>query len=299
MSLKKTEAVSILERDTLGNNHLWAHSGSAFQRPARYNRHDRQAFRGRPSVTPRCPPMRLLDLTLPTPAENLALDEALLAQGSGDVLRVWEPAVPMVVVGRGSRIEEEVNLAACGRLGVPVLRRVSGGATIVAGPGCLMVAVVLDTASDPRLATIDGIHQYVLGRQVQALASLAPTLRVAGTSDLVVTAGSQAEPQQALKVSGNSLRVARGRVLYHGTLLNDFDLSLVGKLLREPPRQPEYRERRTHERFVTNLGVPRGAIVDALVNAWSAHEPSDVPPRPVIDRLVAERYGDAGWNLSR
>lgn len=243
--------------------------------------------------------MRLLELTLPTPAENLALDEALLSHGSGGVLRVWEPGAPLVVVGRGSRVEQEVDLSACQRLGVPVMRRASGGATIVTGHGCLMVAVVLDTSSDPGLATLDGIHRFVLGRQVQALAPLAPTLRVAGTSDLVVTAGNHKKTEQALKVSGNSLRVARGRVLYHGTLLIDFDLGLVSRLLREPPRQPEYRQRRPHDRFVTNLGVPRSAVIDALVNAWGAHQPCPVPARTVIERLVAERYGDSAWNLSR
>jgi len=49
--------------------------------------------------------MRYLDLTLPSPAENLALDEALLeeAEASGrptETLRLWEPRQPAVVVGR-------------------------------------------------------------------------------------------------------------------------------------------------------------------------------------------------------
>ena len=49
--------------------------------------------------------MKLLELTLPTPAENLALDEALLdAAEAGElpdeVLRLWEPSQPLVVVGR-------------------------------------------------------------------------------------------------------------------------------------------------------------------------------------------------------
>ena len=44
-----------------------------------------------------------MDLTLPSPAENLALDEALLeeAEATGrptETLRFWEPARPMVVV---------------------------------------------------------------------------------------------------------------------------------------------------------------------------------------------------------
>ena len=56
--------------------------------------------------------MYLLDLTLPTPAENVALDEALLeAAEAGDcpsVLRLWEPRETFVVVGRSSRVAEEV-----------------------------------------------------------------------------------------------------------------------------------------------------------------------------------------------
>ena len=47
----------------------------------------------------------------------------------------------MVVVGRSSRLDEEVHLDACRAAGVPVLRRPSGGAAIVSGPGCLMYAL--------------------------------------------------------------------------------------------------------------------------------------------------------------
>src|SRR5688500_8323897 len=98
--------------------------------------------------------MKLLDLTLPSPAENLALDEALLDAAEADstaedVLRFWEPANYCVVVGRSSQVVVEVNLEACRRRGIPVVRRSSGGAAIVAGPGCLMYAVVLSYHRQP------------------------------------------------------------------------------------------------------------------------------------------------------
>jgi hypothetical protein len=56
--------------------------------------------------------MQLLELTLPTPAENVALDDALLEQAergeaAADVLRLWESPSRLVVVGRSSRIEQE------------------------------------------------------------------------------------------------------------------------------------------------------------------------------------------------
>lgn len=48
--------------------------------------------------------MRYLDLTLPTPAENLALDEALLEEAENaakplETLRFWEPPQNMAIVG--------------------------------------------------------------------------------------------------------------------------------------------------------------------------------------------------------
>src|SRR6187200_1117199 len=92
--------------------------------------------------------MKLLELTLPTPEENLALDEALLEEAEAgkaadEVLRLWEMPEKVVVVGRSSQVGEEVNLEAVAEAQVPVLRRCSGGAAIVAGPGCLMYSVVL------------------------------------------------------------------------------------------------------------------------------------------------------------
>ena len=84
--------------------------------------------------------MRFLDLTLPTPAENLALDEALLLEaeaGRGEeLLRVWEWPTFAVVLGSGCRLGAEVNEAACRSDHVPILRRASGGGTVLLGAGC-------------------------------------------------------------------------------------------------------------------------------------------------------------------
>ena len=59
--------------------------------------------------------MKLLKLTLESAVASIALDEALLESaelndGSAEVLRLWEPRVPAVVVGRSSPVEKEVNL---------------------------------------------------------------------------------------------------------------------------------------------------------------------------------------------
>ena len=91
--------------------------------------------------------MHYLNLTLPTAEENLARDEALLEEAETPAARARRCACgtrrPLVVVGRSSRLHEEVRHDPSRQLAVPVLRRISGGAAIVAGPGCPMYSLVL------------------------------------------------------------------------------------------------------------------------------------------------------------
>ena len=80
------------------------------------------------------------------------------------------------------------------------------------------------------------------------------------------------------KFSGNSLRMKRTHLLYHGTLLYDFDLGLIEKCLRMPPRQPDYRNARPHGDFVMNVPATRQQLADAVIAAFPmASAPTDVP----------------------
>ncbi len=81
--------------------------------------------------------MKYLDRTLGTAQENLAGDEALLdgceEGGSDEILRFWEPRQYFVVLGYPNKVSAEVNLDSCRTLGIPVLRRCSGGGTVLQG----------------------------------------------------------------------------------------------------------------------------------------------------------------------
>lgn len=235
--------------------------------------------------------MFLLDLTLPSPEENLALDEALLeeAERGGrprETLRFWESPQQVVVLGRSSHLSVEVRQDACRQRGVAVLRRASGGAAVVAGPGCLMYALVLSYELRPDLRSIDAAHRWVMGRLRSALAPLAPGIELQGTCDLAL---------DGKKVSGNALRCRREHLLYHGTLLYDFPLELIEVCLGPPPREPAYRAGRGHAEFVANLPVAAELLRPAIAAAFGAGEPAD-PPRALIDVLVAEKYSQPQWH---
>ncbi len=237
--------------------------------------------------------MLLLEQTCESPEENLALDEALLEQAESggqplELLRLWEPSAPMVVLGRSGRVDVEVNREACHRHQIPILRRTSGGGTVVAGPGCLMYALVLSYELRPALRAIDLAHRLVMETNREAIASLVPDVRFDGTCDLSLA---------GRKFSGNSVRCRREHLLYHGTLLYSFPLELISECLRHPPREPEYRSGRNHCDFVTNLPTDVTALRAALRRVWQADEPLTDWPRERVQALVAEKYAQHEWNL--
>ena len=136
-------------------------------------------------------PMKLLRLTLDRPAENLALDEALVetadnSQTHDEVLRLWEPKQNSVVIGRSTPLHAEVDVAWCQENGIPMYRRVSGGASIVTGPGCLMYAVLLDLRQRPHLRMLDQAHRFVMQTMATALQSIGIASEIKGTCDLTI-----------------------------------------------------------------------------------------------------------------
>jgi lipoate-protein ligase A len=235
----------------------------------------------------------LLDLTLPDAAANLALDEALLDCAEDrveptELLRLWESQVPMVVIGRASKVFVEVEVATCRQARVPIFRRCSGGTAVVAGPGCLMYSLVLSTELHPELRSVDQAHRFVMQRLLSGLAKLDPRARHQGTCDLTL---------EDRKFSGNSLRCKRRNILYHGTVLYDFPLETISEWLATPPRQPDYRAGREHQTFLTNFAHPAGDIRAAVIEAWNASRRIEGWPQVQTEQLVERVYSQDSWNF--
>ncbi len=243
--------------------------------------------------------MHLLDLTLDSAAGNIALDEALLEEAEAaaeprETLRFWQPWAPIVVVGRGSSAPDEVNLAYCREHQIPVLRRASGGAAIVTGAGCLMYAVVLSLQRRPDLRSLDRAHRFVLATLGEAISTLGPSVRRYGTSDLAFATAAADPPR---KCSGNSVRIKKNTLLYHGTLLYDFPLDLISSCLATAPRQPEYRRGRDHDQFVANLPIHADALRQVLATAWNADSVRSDWPARGVQQLLTGKYQTPEWSI--
>jgi lipoate-protein ligase A len=212
------------------------------------------------------------------------------AGAADEILRVWEWPSFAVILGAGGQLAEEADEPACRRNGVPILRRSSGGGTVLLGPGCLLFSLVLNQERDPALATIRTSYTNILSRMSRSLADLLPGIRCRGTSDLAA---------QDRKFSGNSQQRKRRFLLHHGTLLYDFDLMSVSRYLRPPPREPPYRAGRPHEQFLCNLPATADVLKDRLSREWGANAPPPSVPLAEVERLVTEKYCCDEWTRRR
>ncbi|MFN6161353.1 MAG: biotin/lipoate A/B protein ligase family protein [Planctomycetota bacterium] len=250
--------------------------------------------------------------TCDTPVENLAWDEAVLEgaeqmEGS-EALRVWEMPRACVVVGRASRVDDEVFVERCSRDNVPILRRMSGGSAIVAGPGCLMYSALLSLEERPECRNVDAAHRTVMERTRRGVES---TLRRHGIEGTIAVEGICDLTWNGFKISGNALRVKRHWLMYHGTILLTMPLEWISQYLKVPPRQPAYREGRAHDRFVTSLrpaveDVPtfQSDLAKELANAWDARlawieHPLASKTAELARDWMERRYADPAWHGER
>jgi lipoate-protein ligase A len=144
-------------------------------------------------------------------------------------------------MGSNEQAEQVVDAAACARLGVDVLKRCTGGGTVLQTSGVLNYSLVTPAPGDLDLKA--GFRQ---GTDVvlAILAAFGVVGKPEGTSDVAV--GDR-------KISGNAQARRWKALLVHGTLLVDFDFDLAEKVLRHPLREPEYRRGRGHCDFVVTL----------------------------------------------
>jgi lipoate-protein ligase A len=156
-----------------------------------------------------------------------------------------------------------------------------------------MYAVVLSYQRRPELRAIDAAHRLVRSSIAKSLREYVPTVICRGISDLVV----EGDPPR--KFSGNSLRCRKSHLLYHGTVLYDFPIEEIAACLRRPPREPEYREGRDHQSFLTNLPLNGSDLRNAIIRAFRPGGALSEWPQKRTAELVATRYLQDEWNQMR
>ena len=176
---------------------------------------------------------RLLALKTNSGPMNMAVDEAILtariAEKVPNTLRFyrWQPSA--VSVGRNQNPESEIYLDACKRLGVDVVRRISGGGSVYHDfEGEVTYSVTAKAESLSMAADITVVYAKIYE-------AIKDALRILGITADFSTGDAKNCPNMTVngkKISGSSQIITRGIVLQHGTILRSVDLPKMFELLK-------------------------------------------------------------------
>lgn len=210
--------------------------------------------------------MILKDISFSTPAENIHYDEVLLQLSEKnpqrEILRLWESSQDFIVLGCICDVETDVNGQAIEQKPIPILRRASGGGTVLQGPGCLNYSLILSKKTEG-MADLRKSYDIILHKVVQALAAIDVDAMVFPISDIALSLNHK-------KISGNAQKRGRHCFLHHGTLLYDYDLKMIEQYLRYPPSVPQYRDNRDHSDFIVNIKRSSSEIKKELSKVFNA-----------------------------
>ncbi len=177
---------------------------------------------------------RLIGLEIHNPAMNMAIDEAILTARAlnrvPNTLRLykWKPSA--VSIGRNQEPQVEVEIDNCRRLGVEMVRRISGGGTVYHDESGEITYSLIAKTSDLNVKDIEAVYNRVYD-------GIRDALRLLGiTADF-----NSGDPKncpnltvKGRKISGSSQTNKRSIFLQHGTLLLDVNLDKMFTLLRVP-----------------------------------------------------------------
>lgn len=226
------------------------------------------------------------------PAYNLALEECMTRSLRGPGILLWRNR-NAVIIGRNQNTLAEINTDLLREWNITAVRRNTGGGTVYHDLGNLNYSCMADVEEETEIS-FEVFAQPILA----ALRSLGVPCVFSGRNDILY---------QDKKVSGTAKTVINGRLLFHGTLLFDTDLSVLGKILTPDPEKIRGKGIKSVRARVENLkealpGMTSDQFTEAMCQALLQHSgisaltpiPEDL--RKQAERLAQEKYRTHEWN---
>lgn len=177
--------------------------------------------------------IKKIDYTLP--------DSSLLNSHSSKLM-VWQPESPVIVIGQSNNPEKYVFVDKALRAGISIIKRPTGGETVVITPRMLIISLVLKKNKLPRSSDFFVKINKLL---IPVLIDSGLTgVNYRGISDLAVN---------EKKIMGSSIYRKPGMLFYHAVLNYKESPEYIASFLKHPVREPDYRKGRDHSEFVTTM----------------------------------------------
>jgi len=193
--------------------------------------------------------------------QQLRWEEALLRCDSRSWCLINHGTTPAIVMGISGQLEQLVCLNRLRRDPLPIIRRFSGGGTVVVDEQTLFSTFICNADALPIqpyprdiMRWTERFYQPVFSEQPFAMRE----------NDFVI--GER-------KFGGNAQSIIKGRWLHHSSLLWDYNSTLMDYLTL-PAKRPNYRQDRPHCSFLCKLSDyfdQLDAVKSKVVESLSAH----------------------------
>lgn len=221
---------------------------------------------------------------------NIASEEYLLKQKEGYYFYLWVNA-PAVIVGVNQNTIEEVNLSFTEQNHIKVVRRLTGGGTVYHDLNNLCYTII--APFDEKEDNYKKFTSYV----IEYLNELGVNATFSGRNDITV---------DGFKISGNAQTVYNGRIMHHGTLLFNTDMSVLESALKPNKLKIQSKGIKSVRARVKNIydALPvkmtlcqfKKGLKDKFSKIALSYEFNDKDV-DAINELVEQKYSTFNWNI--
>ena len=232
------------------------------------------------------------------PAYNIALEAyAFRELRDEDELFILWINEPTIVIGKHQNAIEEINKAYTDKHGIHVVRRLSGGGAVYHDLNNLNYTIISNKAEE-------GAFDFKTFSQpvIESLADLGVTATFTGRNDLEIN---------GKKFCGNAQAYYKGRMMHHGCLLFDVDMTVLGNALQVSKDKIESKGVKSVRARVTNIldELPEKITVqefsDRLLDKMKESYPDMTEyvlsdeELTEIEKLACEQFGTWDWTYGQ
>lgn len=266
---------------------------------------------------------RFLNMGRGEAAMNMALDEAIFllheARLSPPTLRVYAWQTPTLSLGYAQSVAREVDLAACQRYGVDVVRRPTGGRAVLHDDE-VTYSIIMPTSVSKSANSLTEHYRLIGLALAEALSQFGLPVRLARpqrsalqrqtASPACFAALSRYElSANGRKLVGSAQKRSPTALLQHGSIPFSLDRQRLFQCLQVPPEQRSKMIREAHAtmiglREITAVPIARVALHEALRAGFAktfgrAVEDGELQPAEWerARELYAVKYATPTWNL--
>jgi len=214
--------------------------------------------------------LHLLHLKSHSILHQLQLEEALLRTDSRNWCIINEGSPPAIVMGISGKSHELIDIEKAKRNNIPLIKRFSGGGTVVVDGNTLFITFIFQkeihpfSFPEPIMRWSENLYQAALPLKGFQLKE----------NDYVI---------DEKKCGGNAQYIKKERWLHHTSFLWDYTPHLM-ELLLHPKKTPSYRQGRVHHDFLCRLNefLPNSSILTSSLK-------EELSRRYTLDEVTLEQ----------